>query len=34
MQTLNEFLEKRKIKRAKSKKEFEELLKKQNKLKE
>ena len=31
---LNEFLEKRKIKRAKSKKEFEEFLKKQNKLKE
>ena len=31
---LNEFLEERKTKRAKSKKEFEELLKKQNKLKE
>ena len=31
---LNEFLEKRKIKRTKSKKEFEEFLKKQNKLKE
>ena len=31
---LNEFLEKQKTKRAKSKKEFEELLKKQNKLKE
>lgn len=32
--SLNEFLEKQKTKRAKSKKEFEELLKKQNKLKE
>ena len=31
---LNEFLEKQKTKRVKSKKEFEELLKKQNKLKE
>ena len=31
---LNEFLEKQKTKRAKSKKEFEELLKKQNQLKE
>ena len=31
---LNEFLEKQKTKRAKSKKEFEELLKKQNKFKE
>lgn len=31
---LNEFLEKQKTKRAKLKKEFEELLKKQNKLKE
>ena len=31
---LNEFLEKQKTKRAKSKKEFEKLLKKQNKLKE
>ena len=32
--SLNEFLEEQKTKRAKSKKEFEELLKKQNKLKE
>ena len=32
--SLNEFLEKQKTKRAKSKKEFEKLLKKQNKLKE